>query len=233
MLYIITMPPLVPRDCCQQRLEEALGLGSHVARQLAPTPTSTNTHTHPTHTHMRYPSSSVLQRKPALRTPLHTHTHAHTHPPSLATTKPLSPSLSPRSGLASSVFDLPWVPPVGGAPSRHTSTWEVHATGVHRRGRVAPRRKQLSKQLRRCQAGRTAEEMRGPPAGAHRRGEDSPLSRSADLDPIRGKRSWFAFRGDWKFHLKQSLPRRGSSFGDLTTDNCLAICRSSEQPSWP
>jgi hypothetical protein len=79
--YITTMPPLVPRDCCQQRLEEALGLGSHVARQLAPTPTSTNTHTHPPHTHMRYPSSSVLQRKPALRTPLHT--HARTYPPAL------------------------------------------------------------------------------------------------------------------------------------------------------
>jgi hypothetical protein len=58
-------------------------------------------------------------------------------------------------------FDSQWVPPVGGAPSRHTSTWEVHATGVHRRGRVVPRREQLGKQLRRCQAGRAAEEMRG------------------------------------------------------------------------
>jgi hypothetical protein len=57
-----------------------------------------------------------------------------------------------------------WVPPVGGALSRHTSTWEVHATGVHRRGRVVPR----SKQPRRCQA---AEETRGPPSGrAYRRG---------------------------------------------------------------
>jgi hypothetical protein len=35
-----------------------------------------------------------------------------------------------------------WVPPVGGALSRHTSTGEVHATGVHRRGRVVPRSKQ-------------------------------------------------------------------------------------------
>jgi hypothetical protein len=25
-----------------------------------------------------------------------------------------------------------WVPPVGGALSRYTSTWEVHATGAHR-----------------------------------------------------------------------------------------------------
>jgi hypothetical protein len=43
----------------------------------------------------------------------------------------------------------------------------------------------------------------GRRAGAHRRGEDSPLVRSADLDPIREKRSRFAFRGDWKFHFKQ------------------------------
>jgi hypothetical protein len=54
-----------------------------------------------------------------------------------------------------------WVPPVGGALSRHTSTWEVHATGAHRRGRVVPR----SKQPRRCQAAQAAEEMRGPSSG--------------------------------------------------------------------
>jgi hypothetical protein len=54
------------------------------------------------------------------------------------------------------------VPPVGGALGiRHTGTWEVHATGVHRPGRVAPR----SKQPRRCQATQAAEEMRGPLSG--------------------------------------------------------------------
>jgi hypothetical protein len=45
-----------------------------------------------------------------------------------------------------------WVPPVGGALSGHTSTWQVQAAGVHRpsdrRGRVVPR----SKQPRRYQA---------------------------------------------------------------------------------
>jgi hypothetical protein len=35
-----------------------------------------------------------------------------------------------------------WVPPVGGALSRYISTWEVHATRAHRRGRVVPRCKQ-------------------------------------------------------------------------------------------
>ena len=70
-----------------------------------------------------------------------------------------------------------WVPPVGGALSRHTNTWEVHAAGVHRRGRVPPR----SKQPRRCQAAQAAEEMPGRQAGAHRRCEDSPLARSTDL----------------------------------------------------
>jgi hypothetical protein len=53
--------------------------------------------------------------------------------------------------------------PVGGARSRHTSTWEVHATGAHRRGRVVRR----SKQPRRCQA---AKDTRGPPIGRAPRG---------------------------------------------------------------
>jgi hypothetical protein len=56
-----------------------------------------------------------------------------------------------------------WVPPVGGALIRHISTWDVQATGVHRRGRVAA----LTKQPRRCQK---AEETRGPPTGRAYRG---------------------------------------------------------------
>jgi hypothetical protein len=69
-----------------------------------------------------------------------------------------------------------WVPPVGGALSRHTSTWEVHATGAHcRRGRVVPR----SKQPRR---GRAAEEMRGPPSGRAQEG------RRQRLDEVSGSR---------------------------------------------
>jgi hypothetical protein len=53
------------------------------------------------------------------------------------------------------------VPPVGGALIRHISTWDVQATGVHRR--VAAR----TKQPRRCQK---AEETRGPPTGRAYRG---------------------------------------------------------------
>jgi hypothetical protein len=40
-----------------------------------------------------------------------------------------------------SVWLTEWVPPVGGAPSKYTSTWEVQADGVHRRGQVVPRSK--------------------------------------------------------------------------------------------
>jgi hypothetical protein len=72
--------------------------------------------------------------------------------------------LAPRSRSTAGVRLAEWVPPVGGALSRHTSTWEVHATGVHRRGRVVPR----SKQPRRCQA---AEEVRGPPSGRAQEGQ--------------------------------------------------------------
>jgi hypothetical protein len=90
-------------------------------------------------------------------------------------------------------FDSRWVPPVGGAPSRHTGTGGA-ADGVHDhylrdsgagdrsptgRSRVAPRTtaRQAAirgdvEQPRRC-AGRQA--------GAHRRGEDSPLTGLADL----------------------------------------------------
>jgi hypothetical protein len=47
--------------------------------------------------------------------------------------------------------------------SRHTSTWQVQAAGVHRRGRAVPR----SKQPRRCQAARR---RAGRRAGALTRG---------------------------------------------------------------
>jgi hypothetical protein len=68
-------------------------------------------------------------------------------------------------------FDSKWVPPVGGAPSRHTGTGGA-ADGVHDQclrdsgageSRMVPRRKQLGKQP--DEACRAAEEMRGPPSG--------------------------------------------------------------------
>jgi hypothetical protein len=63
-----------------------------------------------------------------------------------------------------------WEVPRVGAPAP-----EVQATGaVHRRGRVVPRRKQLGKQE---MAARAATER----ARTGRRGEGSPLTRSADL----------------------------------------------------
>jgi hypothetical protein len=62
-----------------------------------------------------------------------------------------------------------WVSPVGGALSRHTtSTWQVQATGVHRRGRVAPR----SKQPRRCQAAEGSRRPGAPTGG----GKNTPFS---------------------------------------------------------
>jgi hypothetical protein len=84
---------------------------------------------------------------------------------------------------------------------------------------VVPRSRQPRQQAaepRRCQV---AEKMRGPPSGRAQeggRGEDGPSTGPADLDHIRGKRARFTSRGDWKFYLKQSLPRRGLSFGDLS-----------------
>jgi hypothetical protein len=56
-----------------------------------------------------------------------------------------------------------WVPPVGGALSRHTSTWQGD-----RRGRVVPR----SKQSRRCQA---TEGGRRPGAPPRPGGKNTPL----------------------------------------------------------
>jgi hypothetical protein len=80
------------------------------------------------------------------------------------------------SALAGAPFDSKWVPPVAGAPSRHTGTGGA-ADGVHaqclrdsgagdrsrvvpraaaRRSRVVPRSKQLGSQARRCRAERAA-----------------------------------------------------------------------------
>jgi hypothetical protein len=76
----------------------------------------------------------------------------------------------------SDAFASPWVPPVGGAPSRHTSTWEVHATGAHRRGRVVPRRTQAAEQAAEAMPSRSSSRGRrcaGRRAGAHRRCEDA------------------------------------------------------------
>jgi hypothetical protein len=76
----------------------------------------------------------------------------------------------------SSAFDSRWVPPVGGAPSRHTGTGGA-AAGVHaqclrdsgagdrslvvsraaaRRSQVVPRSKQLDSHTRRCRAEQAA-----------------------------------------------------------------------------
>jgi hypothetical protein len=78
------------------------------------------------------------------------------------------------------------VPPVGGALSRHTSTWEVHAAGVHRRGQVVHR----SKQPRRC----------------HTSAERARTGRGYLLQP-RGPSAFYVCvqGGIWKFYLKQSL----------------------------
>jgi hypothetical protein len=40
-----------------------------------------------------------------------------------------------------------WVPPVGGALSRHTSTWEVHATGAHTQARPSGAPKQAAEAM--------------------------------------------------------------------------------------
>jgi hypothetical protein len=86
-------------------------------------------------------------------------------------------------------FDSRWVPPVGGAPSRHTGTGgatdEVHAQCLRdsgagdksrvvpraaaRRSRVVPRSKQLGSQTRRCRAEQAA-------------GSNKPTSHERDLD---------------------------------------------------
>jgi hypothetical protein len=162
------------------------------------------------------PAAPAAGRRPRA----HTAPTAHGPPTSTHHSRP-QPAFDSQWGGA-------WVPPaVGGAPSRHTSTCEVHATGVHRRGRVAPRIKQLGKQLRRCQAGqhrgdaRAAERARtGGAKTAPCRGQriSTPLEES-----VHGLRSGGA--SDWKFHTKQCLPRRGSAlfwrsykwrlFGDL------------------
>jgi hypothetical protein len=104
---------------------------------------------------------------------------------------PRQPWELPRQPWA---FDSRWVPPVGGVPSRHTGTGGA-ADGVHDQhlsgeSSGAPRQ-QLGKQpdeaAARQAAGRgDVEQPRrcsGRQAGAHRsrRGEDSPLTRLADL----------------------------------------------------
>jgi hypothetical protein len=60
------------RRCCQKLmlLNNRVVVVGHQHQHTPPPPAHTDTHTHP-----------------------RTHTHAHTQPPSLATTKPLSPSL--------------------------------------------------------------------------------------------------------------------------------------------
>jgi hypothetical protein len=108
-------------------------------------------------------------------------------------------------------FDSPsaeWVSPVGGALSRHTSTWEVHAAGVHRGGQVVPR----SKQPRRCQA---AEEARGPQSARAQVGATCPNP----VDPV-PVRFASASRGVWKFYCNQKFTWR-SLYEDRT--NCLAV----------
>ena len=90
-------------------------------------------------------------------------------------------------------FDSRWVPPVGGAPSRHTGTGGA-TDGVHaqclrdsgagdrsrvvpraaaRRSRVVPRSKQLGSQTRRCRAEQAA-------------GQGSNKPTSHERDPERG-----------------------------------------------
>jgi hypothetical protein len=75
------------------------------------------------------------------------------------------PSLWGARGEAKGVRLAEWVPPVGGALSGHTSTWQVQAAGAHRpsdrRGRVVPR----SKQPRRCQAARGVADRARTPVG--------------------------------------------------------------------
>jgi hypothetical protein len=71
------------------------------------------------------------------------------------------------------------VPPVGGAPSRHTGTGGA-ADGVHEDNlresgggsRVVPRRKQLGKQPDKAMS--SSQEMRGPPSGRAQEGRRQP-----------------------------------------------------------
>jgi hypothetical protein len=65
--------------------------------------------------------------------------------------------------------------------------------GYTRRSRVVPRRKQLGKQP--DEAMPSSQEMRGPPSGRAQEGEDSPVTRSADLDPTEEKAFTFCLRG--------------------------------------
>jgi hypothetical protein len=149
--------------------------------------------------------------------------------------------------------DSRWVPPVGGAPSRHTGTGGA-ADGVHaqclrdsgagdrsrvvpraapRRSRVVPRSKQLGSQTRRCRAEQAARQAArrgdaeqprrcaGRQAGAHRRGEDSPMTmtRSTDSYPT-GRNALTVCPGRFGGSTSRTLG---------PTDPFLGLCEASLQ----
>jgi hypothetical protein len=64
-------------------------------------------------------------------------------------------------------------PPVGGAPSRHTGTWEVHAAGVRRGGRPGGAPKQAAEAM---PSSRRDARAAGRAGGAHRWGEEPDQS---------------------------------------------------------
>jgi hypothetical protein len=116
-------------------------------------------------------------------------------------------------------FDSKWVPPVGGAPSRHTGTGGAGRWGTRgqpegvslRESSGAPT--QAARQAARRGDAEQPRRCAGRRAGAHRRGEDSPLTRLVDLMGFA-----FVFRGS-KFYFNRR---------DLT-DLVLEISRASIQ----
>jgi hypothetical protein len=86
-------------------------------------------------------------------------------------------------------FDSKWVPPVGGAPSRHIGTGGA-ADGVHDQclrdsgaGESSGAPTQAARQA--DEASRAAEEMRGPPSGRAQEG-----GRRQPLDEVNGLRDY-------------------------------------------
>jgi hypothetical protein len=108
-----------------------------------------------------------------------------------------------------------WVSPVGGAPSRRTSTSACSwGTQARRKAmchvaseQVVPRSRQPRHQAaetRRCQV---AEEMRGPPSGRAQEGRRQPL------DEVSGSHGAFAFefRGS-KFYFKNKSSESNGTY---------------------
>jgi hypothetical protein len=98
-------------------------------------------------------------------------------------------------------FDSQWVPPVGGAPSRNTSTGGAGNWGTQARPSGAPT--QAAGQAAEAMSRRpAAEEMRGPPSGRAQEGRRQPLDeRGQRISTPLEKSVHVLPPGDWKFQL--------------------------------